>query len=41
MSKKDEDYKSYCQLRNMVQQEIKRAKSKYFKEKIEENKKNA
>ena len=39
-SKKEEDYKSYCKLRNMVQREIKRAKSEYFKDKIEENKKN-
>jgi hypothetical protein len=39
-SKKDDDYKNYCKARYIVQREIQRAKSEYFKDKIEENKKN-
>ena len=39
-SGKDDDYNSFCKLRNKVQREIKRAKSEFFKDKIEENKSN-
>ena len=39
-SGKDDDYNSFCKLRNKVQREIKGAKSEFFKDKIEENKSN-
>ena len=35
---KQEDFKSYCKLRNKVQRETSKGKAEYFSNKVEENK---